>query len=87
MVFDKKLGKRRAGTFTRAVGDALNTGVRSGGSDDNTPHMFYVYVDDDVYSEVFDIKRVRQAAAAMYRGYLHTSWRVRLGPPPRPHIL
>lgn len=62
MVFDKNLGKRPKVPFTKATRDSLNPGVRSGNSDANTSHMFYV--DDDIYSEVFDKQRIRQAAAA-----------------------
>lgn len=62
MVFDKKLGRYNKQRFVRAQQDAKNPGVRIGGVDKATPHMFYV--DDDVYSEVFDRERIMQAAAA-----------------------
>lgn len=62
MVFDSDLGNESASPYTRAVLDSQNPGVRTGGTDSSTPHMFYV--DDDVYSEVFHVGRVKQAAAA-----------------------
>ena len=58
----KDLGNKRAG-FSPAKIDTLNKGVMDAeGNPAHTPHYFYV--DDDVYSECFDIERIEQAIAA-----------------------
>ena len=62
--WDPLLGKAKK-LFTPAKADSKNRGVRSvDGTDSNTPHD--LYVDDDVYAEVYheDRIRVEQAIAA-----------------------
>lgn len=49
--------------FSPAKKDSINTGVLDEkGNPINTPHAYYV--DDDVYSEVYDIARIEQAVAS-----------------------
>lgn len=56
------LGSKKA-QFTRARACALNPGVLdTNGKPASTPHAFFV--DDDIYSEVFDVDRIEQAVAA-----------------------
>jgi hypothetical protein len=53
------LGSKRA-LFTQARACALNSGVLdANGKPINTPHAFFV--NDDIYSKVFDIERIEQA--------------------------
>ena len=62
LIWKKDLGSKKA-RFTQAKRDNINKGVfDDNGIPANTPHDFYV--DDDVYSELFDIDRVEQAVAA-----------------------
>lgn len=67
LVFDRSLtsrpAKRRKLTFTRAVADAINTGVLDeDGQMGPTPHGYYV--DDGVYAEIFKMLRIKKAVAA-----------------------
>lgn len=58
----KDLGKKSA-VFSPAKEDDINHGVLNDqGEPINTPHAFYV--DDDVYGEMFDVRRIEQAVAA-----------------------
>ena len=53
------LGSKRA-LFTQARACALNSGVPdTNGKPINTPHAFFV--NDNIYSKVFDIERIEQA--------------------------
>ncbi len=62
LCWKKNLGSRLA-TFSPAKADTINKGVLDAdGQPVNTPHDFYV--DDDVYSEVFDVERIERAIAA-----------------------
>ena len=62
LVFDQALGKGSQ-QFARAVPDQLNPGVLdSQGYPVPTPHDYYV--DDGVYTEVFDFERIERAIAA-----------------------
>ena len=55
--WDPLLGRNRRG-FTPAKADNINRGVRSAsGRDSNTPHD--LFVDDDVYADVYNIDRIR----------------------------
>ena len=57
----KRLGKRTE--FAQAHASEIYKGVKSkNGTPENTPH--HLFVDEDVYAEVFDKPRVLQAAAA-----------------------
>jgi hypothetical protein len=64
LVFDRALGSKQGRrTFTKAKRDELNQGVvGSDGKPQDAPHNFYV--DDDVYSEMWDLERVEQVVAA-----------------------
>lgn len=56
------LGSKKA-RFARARACALNPGVLdTNGRPANTSHAFFV--DDDIYSKVFDVDRIEQAVAA-----------------------
>ena len=58
----KNLGFPKA-IFSPAVADSINRGVLDENNNQvNTPHAFYV--DDDVYSDLYDTPQVEQAVAA-----------------------
>ena len=60
--WDRTLGRSQSG-FVPANACGLNKGVLDNdGNPVNTPHAFFV--DDDLYSDVFDIERIAQAIAA-----------------------
>ena len=60
--FHKKNGSTRA-KFVPAKACNKNTGVRDDNGDDvNTPHA--LFVDDDLYADIFIIERIEQAVAA-----------------------
>ena len=59
----RSLSSRHKPHFTKAIGDALNTGVLDDlGNPVSTPHG--IYVDDDIYLDVADTHRFEQAIAA-----------------------
>ena len=59
----RSLTGRRSSTFSVAVADSINTGVLDAqGLPVPTPH--HVFVDDDIYLDVFDTVRVEQAISA-----------------------
>ena len=64
MQWQRSLGSTNA-QFTAATRDDLNTGVLdTSGNDVSTPHD--MFVDDDVYADVYNVdhQRMEQAAAA-----------------------
>ena len=61
--WSKKLGKGTAGDFVQAHRTAKHSGVLTqGGEPENTPH--HMFVDDDLYADVYNIPRVEQTIAA-----------------------
>lgn len=63
MQFDRALGKIKPHTFAPAIADDLNPGVPIvAGQPPHTPHAYYV--DDGIYVDIYDEKRVQQAIAA-----------------------
>ena len=60
--WQRSLGSKKA-KFTQATPDSLNTGVLDAeGNDAKTPHD--MFVDDDIYAEIYCRERIEQAIAA-----------------------
>ena len=60
--WQRSLGSKKA-KFTQATPDSLNTGVRDDeGHGTMTPHD--IFVDNDIYAEIYCWERIEQAIAA-----------------------
>jgi len=63
LTWSKKLGKASKEDFTPAHATTTHTGVLDSSNNPvNTPH--HMFVDDDVYAEVFDVNRIERAIAS-----------------------
>ena len=61
--WSKKLGKASEDDFVRAHPSSMHQGVLDDeGNPSNTPHN--MFVDDDVYAEIYDVNRMERAIAA-----------------------